>query len=130
MLKYKCRTCKQYKSRIPTSNTNRNGVLIRVDENGNRWVGRTCPDCFAAKPKQRKRIYSCEECYKIVKGVNPEGICAKCVDELGTLNKMPKQKKYNKKCIMCKNDTGHNYFFCYEHSIDLDDGIFQGFVLV
>lgn len=107
MFKFQCRACGIYKVRTLTAK------MIRVDENGFKWSGRVCPSCTKER-KKKLRLKTCSECYCQTYRLTEDKVCKKCDIELGTF-KIKDNNKKARKCLICKNDCDHNYFYCFKH---------------
>lgn len=51
---FKCKVCQKEKQRI-SNQYGKCGTDRWIDENGKRWNGKTCPDCFAEAMKNRMK---------------------------------------------------------------------------
>lgn len=121
MFTQKCTVCKVEKKYTWYIRKNKKR---KVDECGRRWKRYTCPSCV----NQENRKNTCQECYQKVRWLNSELICSKCDEDLQTFILKP-QKRFFRKCVICKSDCGDNYFFCLEH-IRKDESYFFNYTIV
>lgn len=68
----KCKRCQCDKTKITAPESTAKNV-IRVDEEGKRWLGRICPDCVASYARERRHKVAefpemkCGGCSKVFK---------------------------------------------------------------